>query len=62
MPRGRVARFIVGRIKPASPYVTAQVLKEDFDYPRRTKCTVCRAPKQWFELKPGDGRCNNCAP
>ena len=62
MNRGRTARLIEVPIKPANLAVTLEVLKEDEEYKLRDKCTVCRAPKQWYELKPGDGRCNNCAP
>jgi hypothetical protein len=62
MSRGRIAKTIEDIIHKASAYVTAEVLKEDAEYRQRDKCTACRAPKQWFELKPGDGRCNNCAP
>lgn len=28
----------------------------------RTHCSACGKPGAWYEFKPGDGRCKECAP
>lgn len=58
MSRGRLKTVLAERIQK----FWEELARERINYHRRYECTVCGAPKEWYQLEPGTGRCTACQP
>lgn len=57
-----VEKELKRRHRPASLCTVCTSIKAQAEDKARTNCTSCGRPFAWYELKPGDGRCQDCAP
>lgn len=50
------------RHRPAALCPVCQSRKAQEADRQRKECSACGKPGNWYEFKPGDGRCDSCSP